>query len=35
MKKIGMKKEGRFNHPLIAGGDFLKAHVLYKISRHQ
>jgi len=33
MKKIGMVKKGVFDHPLIADGDFLKEHVLYKISR--
>jgi [ribosomal protein S5]-alanine N-acetyltransferase len=33
MKKIGMAKEGVFNHPSVADGSWLKPHVLYKISR--
>jgi RimJ/RimL family protein N-acetyltransferase len=32
MQKIGMEKIGTFVHPHIAEGDFLKEHVLYKIS---
>ncbi|MEO6980946.1 MAG: GNAT family N-acetyltransferase [Mucilaginibacter sp.] len=32
MKKIGMVKDGYFEHPSIAGGHPLKRHVLYKIS---
>jgi len=32
MKKIGMIKEGSFEHPSIADGHVLKQHVLYKIS---
>jgi RimJ/RimL family protein N-acetyltransferase len=31
MEKIGMKKEGYFDHPLIKDGHILKKHVLYKI----
>lgn len=31
MKKIGMIKEGYFEHPLMDDGHFLKQHVLYKI----
>lgn len=31
MKKIGMVKQGYFDHPLIEDGHFLKKHVLYKI----
>ena len=31
MKKIGMIKQGYFDHPLIEDGHFLKKHVLYKI----
>lgn len=30
MKKIGMIKEGEFDHPSIEDGHFLKRHVLYK-----
>jgi len=33
MQKIGMAKEGMFEHPLIGDGHFLREHVLYKISR--
>jgi [ribosomal protein S5]-alanine N-acetyltransferase len=33
MVKIGMIKEGEFEHPLLDDGDFLKKHVLYKCSR--
>ncbi|WP_295677001.1 GNAT family N-acetyltransferase [uncultured Mucilaginibacter sp.] len=33
MKRIGMIKEGYFEHPLIEDGHFLKKHVLYKIIR--
>jgi ribosomal-protein-alanine N-acetyltransferase len=32
MQKLGMEKIGTFLHPLISEGDFLKEHVLYKIS---
>jgi RimJ/RimL family protein N-acetyltransferase len=32
MQRIGMVKEGHFDHPMIADGHFLKQHVLYKIS---
>jgi len=32
MKKIGMIKQGLFEHPLIEEGHFLKRHVLYRIS---
>ncbi len=36
MKKIGMQKEGEFDHPLLENGHRLQKHVLYKISReHQ
>lgn len=35
MKKIGMVKEGVFGHPSIADGNWLKEHVLYKISRDE
>ena len=31
MQKIGMKKEGEFEHPKIAEGSPLRTHVLYKI----
>lgn len=34
MKKIGMKKENEFNHPLLPDGHSLQKHVLYKIARH-
>ena len=30
MEKIGMIKQGEFDHPLIKEGDFLKKHVLYR-----
>ena len=33
MKKIGMKKTGEFNHPLLAQGHYLQKHVLYKIKQ--
>ncbi|HWZ02893.1 MAG TPA: GNAT family N-acetyltransferase [Mucilaginibacter sp.] len=33
MKKIGMIKEGYFEHPSIEDGHFLKRHVLYKIEK--
>ncbi len=33
MKKIGMQKEGEFDHPLLAEGHPLQKHVLYKISQ--
>jgi RimJ/RimL family protein N-acetyltransferase len=33
MIRIGMKKEGLFDHPLIAADSFLSRHVLYKINR--
>jgi [ribosomal protein S5]-alanine N-acetyltransferase len=33
MIKIGMIKEGEFDHPAIADGHFLKRHVLYKVKR--
>lgn len=33
MKKIGMLKEGEFDHPLLADGHPLQKHVLYKISQ--
>ena len=33
MEKIGMKKDGYFDHPRIADGHFLKRHVLYKIDK--
>ena len=33
MKKIGMVKQGLFEHPLIEEGNILKQHVLYKIER--
>jgi len=33
MKKIGMFKQGYFEHPSIEGGHFLKKHVLYRITR--
>jgi RimJ/RimL family protein N-acetyltransferase len=32
MKKIGMIKEGYFEHPSVEDGHILKKHVLYKIS---
>ena len=32
MEKIGMKKEGYFDHPLVEDGHVLKKHVLYKIA---
>ncbi|MEO7530298.1 MAG: GNAT family N-acetyltransferase [Sediminibacterium sp.] len=32
MQKIGMKKEGEFDHPLLAG-HYLQKHILYKISK--
>lgn len=35
MKKIGMEKEGVFGHPSIADGNWLKEHILYKISRDE
>jgi RimJ/RimL family protein N-acetyltransferase len=35
MKKIGMKRTGTFDHPLIPGGSMLKEHVLYKIARDE
>jgi RimJ/RimL family protein N-acetyltransferase len=35
MIKIGMKKEGVFDHPSIEEGHFLKEHVLYKASGNQ
>jgi [ribosomal protein S5]-alanine N-acetyltransferase len=31
MKKIGMKEDGHFEHPNVPDGNWLKAHVLYKI----
>lgn len=31
MKKIGMEKFGKFDHPLIENGHYLQEHVLYKI----
>lgn len=31
MKKIGMTREGYFEHPLVEDGHILKKHVLYKI----
>jgi RimJ/RimL family protein N-acetyltransferase len=33
MKKIGMIKQGNFQHPSIEAGHFLREHVLYKIAR--
>ncbi len=33
MKKIGMQKEGEFDHPLLDDSDPLQKHVLYKISQ--
>jgi RimJ/RimL family protein N-acetyltransferase len=33
MKKIGMVKAGVFGHPSIAEGNWLREHVLYKISK--
>ncbi|MDE3143969.1 MAG: GNAT family N-acetyltransferase [Bacteroidota bacterium] len=33
MQKIGMKKVGTFEHPLLANGHYLKTHVLYKIEK--
>jgi RimJ/RimL family protein N-acetyltransferase len=33
MIKIGMVKEGEFDHPLMDEGHFLRRHVLYKCSR--
>ena len=33
MKKIGMQKEGEFDHPLVENGHSLQKHVLYKISQ--
>lgn len=35
MKKIGMKKIGKFNHPKIVKDNRLCEHVLYKISRDE
>lgn len=35
MEKIGMKKEGYFDHPLVEDGHVLKKHVLYKISANR
>ena len=32
MKRIGMDKDGEFDHPLIADGHWLKRHVAYKIT---
>ena len=32
MIRIGMQRQGVFDHPLIEDGDILKRHVLYKIS---
>jgi [ribosomal protein S5]-alanine N-acetyltransferase len=34
MKKVGMTKQGLFEHPLIEDGNILKQHVLYKIERN-
>ena len=34
MKKIGMKYAGEFEHPGVADGHILKAHVLYKSTRN-
>ncbi|MFY8005313.1 MAG: GNAT family N-acetyltransferase [Chitinophagaceae bacterium] len=33
MQKIGMQKQGFFNHPFLADGHKLQLHVLYKISK--
>jgi len=33
MKKIGMHREGEFDHPLLENGHPLQKHVLYKISQ--
>jgi ribosomal-protein-alanine N-acetyltransferase len=33
MEKIGMKKQGEFEHPALAEGHKLKTHVLYKIAK--
>lgn len=33
MKKIGMQKNGEFDHPLLAQAHPLQKHVLYKISQ--
>lgn len=33
MQKIGMKKEGEFDHPLLATDSPLRRHVLYKIEK--
>ena len=33
MQKIGMQKEGEFDHPLLETGHRLQKHVLYKISQ--
>ena len=35
MKKIGMTKEGLFDHPSIEDGHILKQHVLYKIENNR
>ena len=32
MQRIGMNKAGEFDHPLIPDGNWLKKHVLYKIT---
>jgi ribosomal-protein-alanine N-acetyltransferase len=31
MQKIGMKKEGEFDHPLLDEGHYLQKHILYKM----
>jgi RimJ/RimL family protein N-acetyltransferase len=33
MQKIGMQKEGYFDHPMMEEGHWLKKHVLYKITK--
>ena len=33
MKKIGMKKEGEFDHPMLEKDSWLKSHLLYKIEK--
>jgi ribosomal-protein-alanine N-acetyltransferase len=35
MKKIGMIKVGEFEHPMLEDGNFLKAHVLYRIKNQE
>lgn len=33
MEKIGLVKEGNFDHPSVEAGHILEPHVLYKIAK--